>query len=171
MNLQSFQAIWIPTLIAVLGFIGKSLYDILITLRNKKIEILETKLQKFYWPILIRLEKDNAIWDKILSKRDNPESLQYKLANVIEKKYVLQNHDEILEIVSSCMHLAEPDKELTDSIRKYIKNVTLYKALRDAGEENVFPLELGAEWPDDLYELIKNRTEKYQKELNSKILK
>jgi flagellar biosynthesis component FlhA len=168
---ELISSIWLPALIGVLGFIGKSLYDIFLSMRNKKIEILENKLQKFYWPILIRIEKDNAIWESILSKRDNTDSLQYKLAYIIEKNYVLQNHNEILEIISSNMHLAEPDKELTDSIRKYIKNVTIYKAIRDSGEEKVFPLELGAEWPQDLYKLIQNRTEKYQKELNSKILK
>lgn len=171
MSTQVFHAIWIPSFIAVLGFVGKSVYDILLSIRNKKIEILENKLQKFYWPILIRIEKDNAIWDKILSKRDNPESLQYKLAYIIEKKYVIKNHDEILEIISSNIHLAEPDIELTDSIRKYIKNVTIYKALRDCGEENTFPFELGAEWPHNLHDLIKSRTERYQKELNRKILK
>ena len=168
---ELIKNIWIPAFLAVIGFIGRSLYDIFLTIRNKKIEILENKLQKFYWPILIRIEKDNAIWETILSKKDNPDSLQYKLASIIEKNYVLQNHNEILEIMSSNMHLAEPDKELSDSIRKYIRNVTIYKALRESGEEKVFPLELGAEWPQDLYKLIKNRTEKYQKELNSKILK
>lgn len=171
MDLDLIKSIGIPALIAALGFIGKSIYDVFILMRNKKIEILENKLQKFYWPILIRIEKDNAIWEMILSKRDNPESLQYKLASTIEKNYVLQNHDEMLNIISGNMHLAEPDRELTDSIRKYIKNVTIYKALRESGEEKVFPLALGAEWPHELYHIIKNRTEIYQKELNSKILK
>jgi len=169
MNLIS--SIFLPAIIAAIGFILKSIHDVRLSMRNKKIEILENKLQNFYWPVLIRIEKDNAIWGMILSKREDPESLQYKLASTIEKKYVLQNHQEILEIISSYMHLAEPDKELTELISKYIKNVTIYIALRECGEEKVFPLELGAEWPHQLYNVIKNRTVFYQKELNRKLLK
>lgn len=170
MDSELIKSIGIPALIAALGFIGKSIFDVFLSLRNKRIVILENKLQKFYWPILIRIEKDNAIWEMILSKRSDHNSLQYKLASTIEKNDVLQNHNEILEIVSHNIHYAEADKELTDCIRKYVKNVTIYKALRESGEEKIFPLALGAAWPHELYPLIKSRTEKYQKRLNRTLL-
>lgn len=159
-----------PALIAVLGFIGKSGYEIWKTNRDKKIELLQNRLQKFYWPILIRIEKDNAIWETILSKREDPQSLQFRVADHVEKEYVLRNHDEILEIISSNMYLAEPDAELSNSINKYIKNVTIYKALRESGEERVFPLELGAEWPQDFHQLISDRTSNYQAKLNRMLM-
>lgn len=119
---------------------------------------------------MIRIEKDNAIWQAILSKKENVDSFKFRLANTIEKNYVLQNHNEILEIIMNYTHLAEPDGILTDAISKYIRHITIYKATRETGEEKTFPLELGAEWPQELYPLIKERTEKYQKELNRKKL-
>ncbi len=169
MGVESLNNIWIPALLAVLGFLGKALWDIIISMRNKRIELLEKKLQNFYWPVLIRLEKDNAIWESILSKRNDPQSFQYKMASYIEKNHVLQNHQEILTIIEQNIHLAEPDQALTASIRKFIKNVSIYKAIRESGEEKVFPMELGAEWPADFYSLIKKRTTFFQNKLNKKL--
>ncbi|MCC2591675.1 hypothetical protein [Chryseobacterium sp. MFBS3-17] len=162
------KEIVVPAMIAASGFLAKSAYEIYLGVRNKKIEILENRLQKFYWPILIRVEKDNAIWQSILSKKEKNDSFKFRLADTIEKNYVLKNHDEILDIIMNYTHLAEPDQLLTDVIRKYIRHITIYKAIRELGEEETFPLELDAEWPQELYPLLKERTEQYQTELNRK---
>lgn len=164
------ENIWIPALVAALGFVAKSLFDTILTLRNKKIEILENRLERFYWPILIRLEKDNSVWESILSKREDESNLLFKVAKNVEHEFIMKNHQEIMDLLSSNIHIAAADEELKDCIRRFIKNVTLYKALRSAGEEKLFPYALGAEWPEDFYFIIKERTEKYQNELNDKLL-
>jgi hypothetical protein len=152
--------------IAVIGYLGKSIYDLYLDNRRKRKENIADKLKLFYWPILIRLEKDNAIWETILSKRQEINSIQYKIANQVEKNSILKNHQEILDIIDSYAYLAEPDLKFTEQIKKYIKNVTIYKALRESGEETMFPLALGAGWPEDLYSIIKERTQYYQGKLN-----
>src|SRR5690348_9740877 len=33
---------------------------------NKRIEILGRQLSEFYWPVYLRLQRDNAVWDRIM---------------------------------------------------------------------------------------------------------
>ena len=160
------QGLVLTTAIAVIGYLGKSVYDLYLERRKKKIQVIEDKLKLFYWPILIRLEKDNSIWETILSKRQDPESVQYKIANQVERNTILKNHQEVLDIIDNYVYIAEPDQTLTEEIKKYIKNVTIYKALRESGEEIMFPIALGATWPNMFYPIIKERTEYFQNLLN-----
>lgn len=167
---STLQGLLIPALIAVVGFLGKSIYELYLDRRKRKIQNIEDKLKLFYWPVLIRLEKDNAIWETILSKREEQNSIQYKIASNVERNTILKNHQEVLDIINNYIYLAEPDAMLTSEIKKYIKNVTIYKALREAGEETKFPIRLGAPWPEYFFELIKSKTEYYQNKLNKKPL-
>ncbi len=167
-NGSSFDGLLVTTTIALIGYLGKSFYDLYLDNRKKRIQNIEDKLKLFFWPVLIRLEKDNAIWETILSKRQDTNSIQYKIANQVEKNSILKNHQEVLGIIDSYAYLAEPDTLLTEEIKKYIKNVTIYKALRESGEETMFPLALGAAWPEHFYSIIKSKTEYYQAKLNSK---
>lgn len=161
------QGLLITTLVAVAGYLAKSFYDLLMEKRKRKIQNIEDKLKLFYWPILIRLEMDNAIWNTILSKRDDKDSIQYRIANHVEKSNILKTHAEVLKIINDYTYLADPDDELIKEIKGYVRNVTILKALRDAGEERMFPLELGAAYPKNFYRLIKDKTEYYQNKLNA----
>jgi hypothetical protein len=167
---SSLQGLVFTTLIAVIGFLAKSIYELYLERRRKRIQNIEDKLKLFFWPILIRLEKDNSIWETILSKRQDPNSIQYKIANHVERNDLIKNHLEVLDIIDNYTYLAEPDEAMTEEIKKYIKNVEIYKALREAGEEKIFPIELGAVWPENFYLLIKQRTETYQNKLNKEPL-
>ena len=64
-----WQSLLVPALIAVIGYISKSVYEIIVEKEKRKRNLLEDKLKNFYWPILTRLEENNAIWKLILSKR------------------------------------------------------------------------------------------------------
>ncbi|HLU90597.1 MAG TPA: hypothetical protein VKZ51_12245 [Cyclobacteriaceae bacterium] len=165
-QISFLQGLILPAMVAVVGFLGKSFYELYLEGRKKRIQNMEDKLRHFYWPVLIRLEKDNAIWETILSKRHDQNTIQYKIADNVERNTILANHQEILDIINNYVYLAEPDEALTEAIKEYIKNVTIYKALRDAGEEQMFPLELGAPWPEGLFPIIKERTSFYQNKLN-----
>lgn len=165
-----FQGLLVTTLIAVIGFFAKSIYELYLERRKKRIQNIEDKLKLFYWPILIRLEKDNSIWETILSKRQDQNSIQYKIANHVERNDILKNHQEVLNIIDNYTYLAEPNSAMTEEIKKYVKNVTIYKALREAGEERMFPIDLGAAWPDNFYSIIRDRTEFYQNKLNKEPL-
>lgn len=161
----------LTSFIAVLGYLGKSIYDLYLDNRRKRKENIADKLKLFYWPVLIRLEKDNAIWAIILDKRKDANSVAYKIANQVEKASILRNHQEILDIIDSYVYLAEPDLIFTEQIKEYVNNVTIYKALRESGEETIFPLALGAGFPKYLYSIIKERTLYYQDKLNEPQIK
>jgi len=167
-DFKFIDSIVLPALIAVGGYLVKSLYDIYLDNRKRRFQNIEDKLKLFYWPILIRLEKDNGIWETILLKRQDSASIQYKIAEHIEKNIVLKNHQEVLDIIDNYAYLAEPDDALQIEIKNYIKNVTIYKAIRESDNQTQFPLALGAPWPKDFYPIIKEKTKFYQEKLNSK---
>lgn len=159
------KIIW-PIILAVLGYLSKSIYELYLDFRKKRIQNIEAKLKLFYWPILIRLEKDNAIWETILSKRNDPNSIQYKIANQVEDNIILKNHQEILKIIEDYIYLAEPNEDLVLQVKIYIKNISIYQSLRSAKEEKMFPIDLGAPWPDNFFNIIKEKTDHYQTQLN-----
>jgi hypothetical protein len=66
----------IGILSAVIGFLGKSAWDLFwkqrqerIALAHKKrIDFLGNQLSRFFWPIYIRLQMDNVVWERILDR-------------------------------------------------------------------------------------------------------
>ncbi|MFD2163484.1 hypothetical protein ACFSJU_13835 [Paradesertivirga mongoliensis] len=156
----------IPVVAAAIGYLVKIIIELVLEFRRKSISQLEERLKLFYWPLLIRIKKDNAIWEMILSIREDASSMKYKIAERVEAE-VLRNHQEALEIIEENIHLADPDPELVVAISQYIKNVTVYKAIRDAGDATAFPLQYNAPWPDQLYRLLDQKTQLNQNRLNS----
>lgn len=161
-----FGSLLLPAVIAVAGYILKSIYEIVIERQKRKRALLEEKLKKFYWPIMTRLEKTHAVWLRIFKNRHVENSVEGKIAHYVEKKEVLKNHEEIVAIITDNRHLAEFDAELVEVIGKYLEHVTIYKAIIDSNEKT-FPGLLGAPYPKSFDEMIRVRTEKLQKKLDS----
>lgn len=157
----------IPAFLAAVGFIGKSLWDVYSKNRENKIKFKEEQLSKFYYPILIRLEKDNVTWQLILQKKREKDSLDAKIGESIEREVILPNHDEILRILESNIQFCQND-ELMKMFNHYIKHVLVYKAIRASGDNMTFPMryDLSLKWDDNFFPLIQSETEKIQKELN-----
>ena len=65
----------------------------------------QQQLSEFYWPIYIRLQSDNAVWERVLGS-DNPKRLPPDVRRPMEE-FILQNHGEILKIVQAKYHLAD----------------------------------------------------------------
>jgi hypothetical protein len=162
--------VFLTSLIAVFGYLGKSFYELYMDRRKKQTQNIEDRLKYFYWPFLIRLQKDNYIWETILSKKADNNSMQYRIADQVEKNDILKGHEEMLQIIDNYLYLSEPDQSLTSAIEKYVKHATLYRALRGAGEEKIFPFDLGAPFPTELYPIIKKNTDYYQMKLNRQTL-
>jgi len=128
---------------------------------TKHVEFLDRQLSEFYWPLYIRLETDNTVWTRILDVAEE-DDLKRRVAQAIERTVILPNHEEITRIIETRMHLAQAGPELAQALLQYINHVTLHRALRDAGDEQKFPLDFGVPWPEDLFPLIKERTETLQ---------
>jgi hypothetical protein len=134
--------------------------------RTKKIELLDRQLSEFYWPVYLRLQKDNAVWRRILDTRSADE-LRQKIGNGIERNFILPNHEEIVALIESKIHLVRADKLLFDQLLGYIRHIAVYKALRSANVYEVHPIHLGEPWPEELFGAIENRVKELQKEYDT----
>jgi hypothetical protein len=128
----------------------------------KHIDFLEKQLSQFYWPIYMRLEIDSAVWEKILDRRNGEDEVRRKIGAEIEKTFILPNHEEIVRLMESNIHLAVPDPKTLQAMLQYIRHVAVYKAMRAAGCDDKDPIHLGEPWPDSLFPLIKKTVDDLQ---------
>lgn len=134
-------------------------------LSTDKRKFVEKQLREFYWPILIRLEKDNAIWETWHDNKYSHDQEKEQIASKIEENDILPNHKEILKIIQDNAYLIQADKTLYDAANKYIDHVTLFVAIRKVGSQRD-PVEYGKKYPGSFYTEIHDRTFKLQEEYN-----
>src|SRR5262245_53220261 len=136
-------------------------------------EDVKLLLEQFFQPISNRLKKDTAIWEGIKRDKDSRESLEYKMAFELEMKQIIPNHKEIVSIIEKWRHLVDEDEELSDVLDQYLRHISAFIAIRDAGEDWKYPELLGHPWPDKLIPVIEARMEnlrKERKQLESKVV-
>ena len=134
--------------------------------RTKRADFLEKQLTEFYWPIYWRLQKDNAVWERILA-RDKGDPNQQKIAWEIERAFLLPNHREMIGIIESHIHLAEADPDLEALLLTYVRHVAVYMAMREANITDQDPIAQGEPWPSDLFPRIEAHTRRLQKEFDA----
>ena len=162
---------------AMVGFLAKSAWDLYWKQRqeykalqySKRLEVLEQQLSRFYWPIYIRLQKDNAVWKRILDRSKGTEDLRARVGDSIESKVVLPNHQETVRIIQENIHLAQADKKLEELLLQYVRHVAVYAAMRDADCKDMDPIMLGEPWPDMLFPAVADRTLQLQAEFDQLI--
>lgn len=141
--------------------------ELAIARHNSELEFIERQISEFYWPIYLRLEKDNVMWKRVKQFNMGENPLPDAASEAIEKEFLLKNHEEIVEIIESKIHLAENSangKELMDELLKYIKHVAVYKAIRAIKElQGVNPFDLNEPFPAKLFPLIENNLHDLQK--------
>ena len=121
-------------------------------------------LREFLRPIHARLQRDNIIWRRILDLAAPEGSVRRRIAERIERDYILPNHDEVVGIMERWRYLVASDSELSQAVDVYVRHVIVYKALRSTGDTTTFPLSVGARWPDELFPLIEQRIESLERE-------
>jgi len=141
--------LFLTVLLGVLSFVGKSIWEIYNKNRSRQIEFIEKQLSLFYYPLLIRLEKDNVTWKMILDKRIGDNSLQERIGKNVESNIILPNHDEMIQIIEQNSYLSQ-DEPTEKMLVQYIKHVAVYKAIRQSGDENTFPMnyDKSLQWPE-----------------------
>ena len=127
---------------------------------------IERQLSEFYWPMYLRLQKDNTVWRRLLDKDKEEDNPLRRIGSRIETDFILPNHNELVKIIETKIHLAEPDAALQASLLAYIDHVAVYKAAIAAGFTDLHGTqrELLTPWPRDLFPLIEDRTLKLQRE-------
>lgn len=131
---------------------------------SERCQELTTLIEEFFQPIHNKLRYDTAIWKGIIRDRDSPDSLQYRMAYELEMKQVIPNHLAIAQIVEERRHLVRGDAELSDVLDQYLRHVSTFKALRDAGEMWEFPELHDHPWPQKLVPLIESRLSSLRRE-------
>jgi hypothetical protein len=126
------------------------------------LKFVERQLSDFYWPIYLRLQKDNVVWRRILDRNKGNDALRQKVGVEIERNFILTNHDEIVKIIESNIYLAKADDELLEPLLKYLKHIAVYKAMRAAGCYDKDPIHLQEPWPRDFFPVIEERTKALQ---------
>ncbi|MEM8673769.1 MAG: hypothetical protein AAGF83_07835 [Cyanobacteria bacterium P01_G01_bin.67] len=126
---------------------------------NEELKLVERQISEFYWPIYLRLEKDNVMWLRISYLSSSQEVLPQEASNVVEREFLLKNHDEIIEIIESKIHLiGDPldSEDLIEELLKYIKHIAVYKTIRSVKSlEEINPIDLDEPFPKKLFPLIK----------------
>ncbi|MCC7140233.1 MAG: hypothetical protein IT460_17570 [Planctomycetes bacterium] len=157
-------------LAAALGFLGKSAWDLYWRRKEeartlgtqKSIAFVEQQLSRFFWPVYLRLQKDNTIWEK-LSDREHPtDEARRRVGERIESGVLLPNHDAIVRIIEENIHLALPDPELEPLLLQYLRHVAVYRTLRECGLE-MDPIAAGEPWPKGLFPMVAERTQALQR--------
>jgi hypothetical protein len=128
--------------------------------RKSNLDYISRQLSEFYWPIYYRLQKNNSVYNMMSNNF---------IGEKIDTSIILKNHLEILDILQSKFYLAQPDSALADAIANYIKHVSVYSVLR-AGNyrsypdeyKKAYPQDFGANYPNQLFSLIQERTFRLQ---------
>ena len=125
---------------------------------------LERQLSEFYWPVYLRLQKDNTVWRRILDKNRDDDDPRKRIGAKIETDFIIPNHKETVAIIESRMHLAEPDEELQGFLLEYMDHVAVYLAATAAGFTDLHNTQkdLLTEWPEGLFPAIERRTHELQ---------
>jgi hypothetical protein len=162
------NSLLIPTLLAVAGFFGKALYDIYLDDRKRNRKVLESKLQYFYWPIFVRLTKNEDIYQYLLDKGDAKQTLGYKISHYVERNVLMPNHKEIINIITRYRYLADGDNEIDKLLDDYVRHVSIYNALI-ASKVDEFPGNVSnAPYPPGIYAYFKKKTMSLQSVLDNK---
>jgi hypothetical protein len=136
--------------------------------RTRDLEFREKQLSQFYWPVCFRFMKDTAIWKLVpqlygkASKR-----ISDQVGHEIELNYLIKNHEEIVSIMESNIHLAQPDPKLLQMIGAYVRHVAVYKALRATNTYNLNPIDVGETLPEDLLAKFENQRTHLQAEYDA----
>ena len=134
---------------------------------QKHLDYLERQLSEFYYPIYVRLHVDGATWDRILDRSKGHDELRQRIGTEIEKNVLLPNHEAIVSIIQTKIHLAESDQQAFDAMLKYVRHVAVYRAMRSAGSYDKDPISLGEPWPAELLPLIERTTYTLQKKYDA----
>lgn len=132
---------------------------------TKRLEFLERQLTEFYWPLYWGLQKDNAVWERILD-RNKLDSTKKTIARGIEQDFILPNHREMVDIITSRIHLSEADPELESLLLAYVRHVAVYTAMRKGRIEDQDPIAQGEPWPEELFPVIEKHTKRLQEKYN-----
>lgn len=141
---------------------------------------LDKLLSEFYWPLYIRLKRDDVIWKTVsyhLKPEYNPQratwtnhlsdEMRKKLAEEVENKIIIPNQLEAVAIIRSGVYAAKADKEFLDLLTRYVRHVDAYASLRSCGIKDIDPIDVDEPYPQRLSDAVYARLEKFQEDYDN----
>jgi hypothetical protein len=156
----------IPLSLAILGYLTKTIIDLILLKKDRIFKLYERQLSEFYWPIYIRHHENNTLRIRGLSKGADFDNTSNKIAISIENNVIMKNNQEIVDIIMSNIHISFPDKEFLHVIKEFLKHVEMYKAIRAADVEDKYPVDFNADYPTEFGRIIEERTLLLQNKIN-----
>ena len=83
---------------------------------NEKIILLEQQLEKFYWPISLCMKNDDAVWQRVPSLYDDGNQLPTESGAVVEKEFLLPNHEKAVKVIEDNFHLISCNEVLIQEL-------------------------------------------------------
>lgn len=134
------------TFTAVFGFLGKSIYDLLIERRKANLTYINNQIEKLYGPLFILDNAGTTAYNTFLKKikRENDPSLDQPLTESELKEWVLWVEDifmpinlEMENIIKQNSHLLN-EEETPKPILDFICHVTVYKTVLKKWKNNEY---------------------------------
>ena len=166
----------LTTLAAAGGFLSKSLWDLYWKrhqeadklAREKRIDFLERQLSQFFWPLYLQLQKNNVVWRHLEKGTAVNESIKEQVDSQLRKSFFLPNHETMLKIIETNVHLAQPDPEFEALLLRFVRHITLYWTIRDAGLTDD-PIAVGEPWPEEFFAAVESRLRSLQEQYDRDI--
>ena len=157
---------------AIIGFLGKSAWDIYWRKRhekealslNKRVEILEKQLNEFYWPLLFQLRKNDIVWQRVMGVSHSEDELEKELINKLSREYFFPNNEKMLEIIESKYYLAQATEKVKIQIDAFIRHQSIFQGIRNTLNRDIDPIRFGEPWPNGFLPSIEEHTLKLQAE-------
>lgn len=125
---------------------------------------MEKSLSQFYWPIYIRLQRGNVVWQRIRDRENQSDTERKKLAFQVDEGVLLPNHEEIVKVIESNIHLAALDEEFESQVLAYLRHIDVYRSIRTVGIKDKDPIFFGEPYPHGFFAAVQERLNRYQHE-------
>jgi hypothetical protein len=133
---------------------------------GRRRDVIARQLNEFYWPLYVRLQKDNAIWRTAHDARWKTPSPS-AFGRALEQGTILPNHREVVRIIeTSKIAFGRPDEEIVTEMKSYLRHVSIYEALRATGSADD-PQGRDAPYPGRFFHLVCARTWALQMEYDA----
>ena len=185
MDPYQISLIAIPPICAFIGFLGKYMLDkrsqYLQTINSKKLDMVQNKLKKFFYPVHSNLLRENIIWNKVLAfyRSRNDADTEFDFIHKIFwelDKEMLEIHLDNQTLIQDNIVEMHLDEILTKSLMNYDEHVTIYNIIRKVEPDRPMDMDkvkwpgmFGSEYPREVLGLIESQLNLLKKEQNELI--
>lgn len=150
----------ISCIIGIFAFLIKHWKTYNDEVNKEKYELLKFRLEKFYFPIYIKLRQDKYLWNFVQTLPT--ESINWEEIDAIN----IKNHTEVMKIFHELVSEANPCSDILKEFLKYDKHASTYELLRKFNIKDKYPRDVNSPYPYMLLDMVYHRIVEIRSELN-----